>query len=634
MKQHTFFPIIFAGLSLFAAACGSSEKKSTDTTDSVFILNEKVEDVHSQSNFNQVKTTHLDLDITVDFDHKKVSGVAHWTIENMTKDSVLILDTDELQIDSIRLDDNTLTTFTLKDPVPYLGQALHINITPETKKVSVYYSTIYSDTDTFAALQWLAPEQTFNKKHPFLFTKSEPTMSRCWIPCQDAPMVKITYFAKITVPKDLIALMSGENAQEKNPDGVYKSTMTKPVPVYLMALVVGDVMFQPLNDNMGVYAESSILKKCAEEFSEVPDMVNVASQIIGPYDWPRYDLIVLPSGFPIGGMENPMFNFITPTIVAGDKSLVSLIAHELAHSWSGNTITNATWNDLWINEGFTVYFERRIMEAIRGKDYSDMLWNIGFQDLMYSMNKFGDTSVYTKLKLNLKGENAYDAFSDIAYEKGGFFLWSIEETVGRANFDAFIQKFIKRYAYKSLTTEEFIQFLEKELIAQNPEWKSKINYIDWIYNPGIPKNCPQPGKTKFNAVDSQRVAFVASKDVNILKTEEWTTHEWLHFIRNFDENITKDDLANLDKIFKLTQTSNSEIAAAWFEKAILKNYKTVEPALSQFLKVTGRQKFLEPLYTAMMKNPEWQPIAKRYFTNYRNNYHPIAQSMVSKIVNP
>lgn len=637
MKKHTFSYIVLLGMSFFALACNADKTKhkdkNTDNT-TVFLVDEKIEDSHSQSNFNQVKTTHLDLDIAVDFNAKKVFGKAEWTIENNTKDTVLVLDTDELQIDSVKLDDGTLTTFSLNEPISYLGRALHISIKETTTKVAVYYSTTHSDTDTFAALQWLAPEQTFNKKHPFLFTKSEPTMSRCWIPCQDAPMVKITYNARITVPKDLIGLMSGENAQTKNADGVYKTVMTNPVPVYLMALVVGDVSFKPINDKMGVYAESSILEKCADEFTEIPQMVEVAEKIIGPYDWPRYDLIVLPSGFPIGGMENPMFNFITPTIIAGDKSLVALVAHELAHSWSGNTITNATWNDLWINEGFTVYFERRIMEAIRGKDYSDMLWNIGFQDLMYTIDKYGDTSIDTKLKLNLKNRSAYEAFSDVAYEKGAFFLWSIEKVVGREAMDVFIKKFVKNYAYKSLSTEEFVQFLEKHLLSQNSEWKSKVNYIDWIYNPGIPKNCPEPGKVKFNAVDSQRVAFVASKDVNILKTEEWTTHEWLHFIRNFDENITKDDLANLDKIFKLTQTSNSEIAAAWFEKSIQKNYKAIEPALSQFLKVTGRQKFLEPLYTAMMKNPEWQKTAKLYFERYRNNYHPIAQNMVSKIVHP
>lgn len=637
MKMIPLKCALLVGCTMLAMSCSNKDNvnnSNQSSTNSKFLITDPIEDIHSQSNFNQVKTTHLDLDIAVDFEHKKVFGVAHWTIDNLTKDSVLILDTDELQIDSVIIDNSTKTTFDLKAPQPHLGSALHIAINDATKKVSVYYSTIYSNTDTFAALQWLAPEQTFNKKHPFLFTKSEPTMSRCWIPCQDAPMVKITYNAKLTVPKDLMGLMSGENAQTKNADGVYKTVMTNPVPVYLMALVVGDVSFQPLNDKMGVYAESSILKKSAEEFSEVPQMVTVAEELIGPYDWPRYDLIVLPSGFPIGGMENPMFNFITPTIIAGDKSLVSLVAHELAHSWSGNTVTNATWNDLWINEGFTVYFERRIMEAIRGKDYSDMLWSIGYQDLMNTIKKYGDTSVETKLKLNLKGKNAYDAFSDIAYEKGGYFLWSIEQVVGRAEFDAFSKKFIKHYAYASVSTEEFIQFLEKELLSKNSDWKSKVNYIDWIYNPGIPKNCPQPGRVKFEAVDAQNVLFSESKKLTDLSTTNWSTHEWLHFIRNLDENITKDDMATLDKAFKLTQTPNSEIAAAWFEKSIQKNYKTIEPALSQFLKVTGRQKFLEPLYTAMMKSPDWQKSAQQYFQKYRNNYHPIAQNMVGKIVNP
>lgn len=615
---------------LLLSSCGNNDATLQDSKKEK--PSRTIEDVHSLSNFNTVKVTHLDLDVAIDFDKKEIVGAATWTVDNKEQADTLILDTDELRIDSVKLDDGSMAGFHLDTPTPILGSALKIIIKPTTKKLTVYYATIYSDTDTFAALQWLEPSQTFGKQSPFLFTKSEPIASRCWIPCQDAPAVKITYTAKVKVPKGLMALMSATNPQERNAEGIYNFEMKQPIPVYLLAMAVGDVDFKAIDARTGVYAEKSKLEEAAKEFSEMPQMVEVAEKLIGPYDWERYDVIVLPSGFPIGGMENPRLTFLTPTILAGDKSLVTLIAHELAHSWAGNLVTNANWNDLWINEGFTVYFERRIMEAIRGKDYVDMLWTIGKQDLDYTINNLGEKKDLTKLKLNLKGLNPDLSFSDVAYEKGAYFLWSIEEAVGRDSFDIFLRKYFAAHRFQSISTEYFLDYMESNLLNQNSEWKTKVNYIAWVFNPGIPANCPVPGHKMFSAVDTQRVAFENDKDIKQLKTEEWSTHEWLHFLRNLSGTVSKEDMASLDNRYHLSNSKNSEIACAWYVNAIKKNYKQAFPAMEQFLKVTGRQKFLEPLYGGMMEVDDLKSLAHEIFEKSKNNYHPSARQNVSGIL--
>ncbi len=616
-------------LAVLFMACGENKKPENVTISSKPV---EVTDHHTLSNYKDIKIKHLDLDLTVDFAQKSIQAMAAWQFENIAGTDSLVLDTDELQVDSVLLDDGSKANFVLATAVPMNGSALKIAIKKTTQSVKIFYKVLYNEADTFAALQWLEPAQTFGKKHPFLFTKSEPTMSRCWIPAQDLPAVKFTYNATVHVPKGLMALMSASNPQEKTADGVYHFEMKQPIPVYLLALAVGDIAFRSIDGRTGVYAEPVMVEKCQNELSEMPQMLTAAEQIIGPYQWERYDVLILPLGFPIGGMENPRLTFSTPTIIAGDKSLVALIAHELAHSWSGNEVTNATWNDLWLNEGFTVYFERRIMEAIRGKDYADMLWTIGRQDLDYTLEKLGPKNEMTKLALNLDKVSPLESFSDIAYEKGAHFLWLIEKTVGRVQMDSFIQAYVRKYSFKSVSTKNFIEDLEEQLLSKNPTWRQGVNYIEWVFNPGLPANCPVPGKLKFGAVDSHRILFESQRDVLVLQTQEWSTHEWLHFLRNLSEQLQAKDLAALDKKFKLTQIKNSEIACAWFVQCIKHQYTSAFPAMEHFLINTGREKFLEPLYLEMMKQPTTQTLAKQIFEKGKNNYHPNVRKNMRAIV--
>ena len=586
-----------------------------------------VKDLHTQSNADSVTMKHLDLDINVDLSNIKIGGFDSLQIENKAKSKVLNLDTYDLTIDSVKVDgakvEHTLDAF-----VEHLGSRLNIPISENSGNVTIYYKTGEKAT----ALQWLTPQQTLGKKHPFLYTQSESIYARSWIPCADGPGIRYTYNARVKVPGELMALMSAENPQQKNDSGIYRFKMEIPVPAYLMALAVGDISFKAIDERTGVYAEPNMLDRVHNEFAETGKMVHAAEQLYGPYRWGRYDVLVLPPGFPIGGMENPRLTFCTPTVIAGDRSLVNLIAHELAHSWSGNLVTNATWNDFWLNEGFTVYFERRISEAMNGKSYVDMLWELGYQDLEKEIADLGADSKDTWLKLDLTGRDPDDGLTDIAYEKGALLLRLIEENVGREKFDAFLKKYFDEHAFKTIHTEQFLAYLRSNLLNNDKALEEKINIKAWVYGPGIPANCPRADHERFDKVNAEREKFLKAGDAAALDTKGWTTHEWLHFLRKMPKPLTKEQMAALDKTYHFTQSGNSEISNLWFVMAVAASYEGAYPEMEKFLSSVGRRKFLEPLYEEMMSTGK-QDMAKHIYEKYKMNYHPLAQSTLDKLIN-
>lgn len=624
MNKSLFLLPLALASTLFS--CTNSEEKQPTETTTTKGDNEK--DWHTLSHSDSVVVKHLSLDIQVDFESKKIGGSARWDIENLKKARSIVFDSKDLTIDSVVMDDGSRAAYTLGKEDEILGSALQVPIKEGTKSLTIYYKTGANPI----ALQWLEPSQTFGKKKPFLYTQSESIYARSWIPCQDGPGIRYTYEARVKVPEGLMALMSAENPQQKSADGIYTFKMDKPVPAYLMALAVGDIAFKSIDARTGVYAEPVMLAKASKELEDLGTMVNTAEKLYGPYRWGRYDVLVLPSGFPIGGMENPRLTFSTPTILAGDKSLVNLIAHELAHNWSGNLVTNATWNDFWLNEGFTVYFERRITEATYDKDYVDMLWELGYQDMNTAVNDLGKDNKDTWLKLDLKGRDPDIGLTDIAYEKGAAFLFLIEKTVGRDNMDKFLRGYFDAHAFQTITTEKFIIYLYDNLLKQNPEWQNKINIDAWVYAPGIPADCPRADNVRFKKAEEQGDLFIKGTTAAKLDTKGWSTFEWMHFLRHLPADMTTEKMADLDKTFHFTRTGNSEIADLWFLKAIHTRYTPAYPAMKSFLYVTGRQKFLEPLYEAMMKTPEGVTMAKEIYAKARPNYHPLAQKTMDGIV--
>lgn len=587
-------------------------------------------DPHSYANFADVVIRHLRLDLTVDFEKRVLSGSAVLHIQNRSGTDKLILDSRGLAIAKVTCDDEPAEVpYVLGESDPILGQSLSIPITKKTRSVRIHYAT----SPDAAALQWLKPEQTAGGKYPFLFTQSQAILARTWVPCQDTPAVRFTYSATIHTRPDLMAVMSAENSFGKNPEGVYHFEMPQPIPSYLLALAVGDLTFKAISDRSGVFSEPSVIDKAAWELGDTEKMISKAEELYGPYRWGRYDVIILPPSFPFGGMENPRLTFATPTILAGDRSLVSLVAHELAHSWSGNLVTNANWNDFWLNEGFTVYFEHRIMEAVYGRDYAEMLASLTYDDLLEELQNLGADSEDTHLHLNLAGRDPDDGMTDIAYNKGYFLLRTIEQTVGREKWDAFLRRYFDTFAFQSMTSETFVQYLRDNLIQGNQVLEKQLQIDAWVYGPGIPENIAKPHSDAFRRVDKQLHDWLnSSKPASRLKTENWTTQHWLHFLRGLPDQLGQEQLRELDDVFHFTKTGNSEILCEWLLHAIGSRYEVAYPTLEHFLTSMGRRKFLEPLYKKLAETPQGTEMAKNIYRKARPGYHSISTGTIDKIL--
>lgn len=576
-----------------------------------------VKDTHSYAKPEAAVVKHLDLDIAVDFDTQVISGKASWTIDNISKGNEIIFDENTLNITKVTLgDDEQPTSFKLGIDIEFHGKPLQIAIEPNTTKVNIYYNT----TKDAVALQWLKPEQTADKKHPFLFSQGESVWSRTWIPCQDSPGIRFTYNAKVTVPKDLMAVMSAVNPQQKNDTGVYTFKQDKAIPSYLMAIAVGDLAFQSIDPRTGVYAEPSVVAKAAYEFAELGNMVNAAEKLFGPYRWGRYDVLVLPPSFPYGGMENPNLTFLTPGVLAGDRSLTSLLAHELGHSWSGNLVTNATWDDVWLNEGFTTYVEHRIGEAIFGEKEAKMQDVLSRKLLADNMADYGANNPSTQLKVNVDGKNPDESLSDIPYEKGYAFLQAVENTVGRKKFDAFITEYFNSHAFQSITTEDFLKYFNEHLIKGDKALADKIKAEDWIYKSDIPGNITKPVSEDFNAIDAIQKSW-RQTGVKGLSQKIRSTNEKQHFIDFLPVDITPQEMANIDAEFNFSKGGNFVIKRQWFVQALRHQYQPAYPAIEQFMIATSRTGSLQTLYKEMVKTPQGKSWAKKIFDKAKPGYH-------------
>lgn len=625
-RASSFVPFLFllTTLVMILVSCGpeSPPAEAPRVTE--------VDDVHSAARPAEVAVKHLELDLAVDFEQQRLVGRASLHIERSPDaGSQLLLDTRDLEIRDVTLDDGQKTSYRLGIERELLGRGLSIDLQPETRIVHVDYAT----SPEAAALQWLDPAQTAGGEHPYLFTQSQAILARTWVPCQDSPTARFTYEATVRVPPELMAVMSAVNPQERSADGVYHFEMPQAIPSYLLALAVGDLEFRAMGERTGVYTEPSVLEAAAWEFAETEQMMEAVEELYGPYRWGRFDILVLPPSFPFGGMENPRLTFATPTILAGDRSLVALIAHELAHSWSGNLVTNATWNDFWLNEGFTVYLERRIMEALEGKDYAGMLAELGRQDLQGTLDDMAPDSADGHLFLALDGRDPDDGMTDVAYEKGYFFLRMVEETLGRERFDPFLRQWFDTNAFQSRTTEDFLRYLRTELVAGDDDMARRLQVDAWVHGPGLPANMPTLSSEAFDRVDAARAAWLdGSTAADLLGVEGWTTHHWLHFIRGLPAELDTARLAELDAAFGFGSSGNSEILAAWLMHVIANRYEPHYPALADFLERQGRRKFLRPLYQAMADREDLRPMAEEIYQRARPGYHPVSYGTIDVIL--
>ena len=628
INSMRFYYLAFILLLFFSlTSCFQDHNKSDNETINLnnSAKNSSATDSHTLSNYQDITITNSHLNLKVDFENKILEGFVTHDFIKKADTNVLVLDSKYLEIDSITDGKGNKLNYDFGEFDELLGTAVKIKLFEDAKKVTLFYKT----TSKSEALDWLLPSQTAGKEFPFMYTQGQSIFTRSWIPIQDSPGLRITYSAHIQTPENMMAVMSAANPQKIVDLNSYSFEMNQPIPPYLIALAVGNLAFKPVDERTGVYAEPTMIEDCANELVDMGKMVDAAEKLYGNYDWDRYDVIVLPPSFPFGGMENPRLTFATPTIIAGDRSLVSLIAHELAHSWSGNLVTNATWNDFWLNEGFTVYFERRIMESLYGRDYSEMLALLGYQDLIEEISNLEPSM--QRLQLNMVGLHPDDAMTDIAYEKGYFFLRMLEEKVGREKMDTFLKNYFNDHKFETIVTKDFETYLNENLLKES---NATINIQDWIYESGLPENCPKVISKRFENAEYLATEFI-EKGANSLKvkTVDWSTHEWLHFIKHLPKEVTVAQLADLDRNFNLSNSGNSEILAVWFLKCIKTDYQPAFENIEKFLIKIGRRKFLQPLYTELSKSPDHKLWAKGVYQKARNNYHYVSYNTIDEILN-
>ena len=587
-------------------------------------------DLHSYANSDEIRVTHIELDVEIRFDERRLRGSAMLSFDRLQEGAdALILDTRDLTIVAVEswspAGGFDAATFSVAEADPVLGAALTVVLPPAATRARVTYET----APEASGLQWLTPEQTAGGEHPFMFTQSQAIHARSWIPLQDSPAVRVTYGARIRTPEGLRAVMSAANDPDAAADGDYRFDMPQPIPSYLIALAAGDLAFRPLGERTGVYAEPSVVAAAADEFADTESMMAATERLYGPYRWERYDLLVLPPSFPFGGMENPRLTFATPTILAGDRSLVSLVAHELAHSWSGNLVTNATWRDFWLNEGFTVYLERRIVEEVYGPDREAMEAVLGLRALHADLERLEDADEI--LHVDLAGRDPDAGMTQVPYEKGALFLRHLEEAAGRERFDAFLRGYFDHFVFRSITTADFLAYLSEHLLDE--ALADAVPVEEWVRTPGVPADAPRPASAAFDVVESAAAGWAAGElRAADLETASWTTHEWLHFLAVLPERLDAARMAELDASFSLTESPNAEIAHQWLLVAVRNAYRPADARLERYLLEIGRRKLILPLYAALAATPDGRERARAIYRRARPGYHPIATGSIDPLL--
>jgi aminopeptidase N len=582
-------------------------------------------DIHSHSQPNRVRVTHVALDLELDLEERRASGAVELDFERADPEAPLVLDSMALEIQGVTGSDGEPREWELGPLDAHLGSPLTIRLRPGDRRVRIAYRT----TEGAQAMQWLAPEQTAGGRRPFLFTQGQSILTRSWIPLQDTPGVRVTYEAKIRASEGLTPVMSAEQLG-LGTDGAWRFAMKLPIPSYLIALACGELEFRAISERCGVWAEPSVVAGAAREFEDTEKMVRAAESLFGPYRWGRYDVIILPPAFPFGGMENPRLTFATPTVLAGDKSLVALVAHELAHSWSGNLVTNATWSDFWLNEGFTVYLEQRIMERIYGAERARMEKQLALQELEQEMGELQPRDQV--LHVDLRGRHPDEGFSGIPYEKGALFLRRMEEVFGRKAFDSFLARYFDAHAFQSITTAELEAYLRRELFADRPDLAAQVDVRRWLYEPGLPADAPRPRSAELERVDAQVARWTAGTSAEALDTSGWVTQQWLRFLNGLPETLDPARMEELDRAFRFTASGNSEILAQWLELSIRHGYRAADERLEEFLMNVGRRKFLKPLYTELAKSEEGKRRALEIYARARPRYHSVSTGTIDKIL--
>jgi len=599
-------------------------------------------DLSSYSNPDKAVVTHLEWTASIDFDQKVIAAEATYTVMAKENYHEVVLDTSNLRIQSVKSFDGEPLDYILHPLIQgklHLGQKLTISLPPHSSD-STRVTVVYQTTDGCSAAQWLPPSQTAGKKHPYLFTQCQAIHARSLLPCQDCPGVKMTYNAIVTVPDWATCVMSAllESSEHVDSNKVYSWKQAVPISSYLFALAVGQLEKKDISKRCAIWSEPGTVEAAAFEFSETEEFLLLAEKITNmEYVWKRYDLLCLPPSFPYGGMENPCLTFVTPTLLAGDKSLADVVAHEIAHSWTGNLVTNATWDHFWLNEGWTTWFQRKIMVAIKkNPKFLDFDAIDGRKHLMDAMEEMDPKD--TRLVLDIGDGDPDDSYSSVAYEKGFTFLLYLERLVGTPQFEKFFQAYIARFASHTLTSDEFKDFFCKHFKDKKDVLK-QIDWDLWLYGEGMPPVLPDLDQSMAAAsqaladtwlgVDRECKAPPAKNEM-----ASWSSLQITCFLDDLaqkigDKPLKLTTLNAMNALYKFSESRNSEVLYRYCELAIPAEDESIIPVAVRFITTQGRLKFVRPLYRALFKTKMGKQLAVDTFLKNKDFYHPIGVKMIA-----
>ena len=608
-------------------------------------------DVNTFSNYEIIKQTKLEGNFNIDFEKKKIHGKVKFYFTAEKDGEVIILDTRALKIHSV-IDSDTgdELEFILDEQYSLDANGVPLKIYKEFSKGDLITILItYCTKEAGGAVQFLDKEQTTGKKYPFMFTQCESILTRELLPIQDTPAVKLTTSMGLTVPKPLFALDSGiyQSKIDNGNSVTYFYEQKIPIPSYLIALAAGAIEERVISDRSKVYGEKELVDLAAEEFDEIENFIQLAESYVSPYVWGEYNLLVLPSSFPFGGMENPTLTFVTPSLLAGDKSLANVVAHEISHSWSGNLVTMSSWSDFWLNEGFTMFLQRKIMEKTNDLDLAKLDALVLYNTLVEDILRYGESKSFSSLRPNLLGRHADDAFSEVPYEKGFNFLYYLEGLVNSKNntlqindlFRKILREYFAKFSYMSIKYEDFREFFIEEIKkyfneATAKEILGEINWVQWIEAPGFP-----PVTNDFSNKYEKEVKEAVDKFYKNSLPDNfkeifiaWHTLLKQYFLNNIKETEKELDdkqLNILSKDLNLKEGYNAEVNFGYFTVVLLHGKSLDDEfknALIAFLGKFGRLKYLRPLYRALYVRDKETAI--NTFEKWKSSYHPIAVRLI------
>ena len=593
-------------------------------------------DPHSLANLDAFRVRHLELALDVDFTRQRLSGTVDLDVERLDGNATeLVLDSMDLVVREAWWVEggqpSRKLAFTKGPTVDLLGEPLRIAVPAGAAGGRFTVRLSYQTSPGAHGLQWLTPAQTAGRVAPYLFSQSQSIYARSWIPLQDSPSVRATFRARVHVPPGLRAVMGASNALATPADGWYRFEMPQPIPSYLMAIAAGRIEYREIGPRSAVFAEPEVVELAAREFADTERMIQACEKLYGPYRWGRYDLLILPPSFPYGGMENPRLSFITPTLLAGDRSLVATIAHELAHSWSGNLVTNASWRDFWLNEGFTTFLERRILGVLYGAKRESMEQDLGLQSLRRDFAALPPRDQV--LAIDLRGRSPEEGTTDVPYEKGRLFLDWVESRLGSAALDALLREWFEGHAFQSASTEQFREFLLARATSLKPGALEAGQVDERLYQPGLPAFAVLKSSDVFARVDAQRADWLAGRvTLAALPSRDWSVYEWIHFLDGMPVELSRERAGQLEAQFGLNGVRNAEIACSWLRLAIRAGYEPARPRLEEYLTTIGRRKLIRPLYEELVKTPDGRAFAQTVYARARPGYHPIAAATLDPIV--